>query len=256
VALDLHYLLTFYGDESDLVPQRMLGNVALEMHAKPVLTRKNIQDTLASADYGFLAESNLADEIELVKFTPLALSLEELSKMWSVLFQTPYALSMAYQGTVVLIEGEEKPRTPLPVLEREFFVIPFRHPTIERVMSEAGELKPILFDSTIVIEGKQLRGEVTRLRIGGGVSDILPNVTDTQIVFPLNSIQPGCAPVQAADIQPMLMGRAARRTHRDRIERRPLRWPYNHEIYGAEFHNGHDELEFRLQTQRCFCCQQ
>lgn len=211
VALDLHYLLTFYGDEINLVPQRMLGNVALEMHARPVLTRKNIQDTLVNADYSYLAESNLADEIELVKFTPLALSLEELSKMWSVLFQTPYALSMAYQATVVLIESEEKPRTPLPVLEREFFVVPFRHPTIERIRSEAGGLKPILFDSTIVIEGKQLRGEVTRLRIGSGVSDVLPNVTDTQIVFPLSSIKPAGslrAGVQAVQIiQPMKMGR-------------------------------------------------
>jgi hypothetical protein len=211
LALDLHYLLTFYGDEIRLEPQRMLGNVALEMHAKPLLTRKNIQDTLASTDYDFLVESNLADEIELVKFTPLLLSLEELSKMWSVLFQTPYALSVAYEATVVLIEAEEKPRTPLPVLEREFFVVPFRHPIIERIRSEAGERKPILSDSTIVIEGKQLRGEVTKLRIGGGVSDELPNVTDTQIVFPLSSLQPAGAlraGVQAVQIiQPMKMGR-------------------------------------------------
>lgn len=211
IALDLHYLLTFYGDESQLVPQRMLGNVTLVMHAKPVLTRKNIQDTLASAEYGYLAESNLAEEIELVKFTPLPLSLEELSKMWSVLFQTPYALSMAYQGTVVLIEGEGTPRTPLPVLEREFFVVPFRHPTIERIRSQDGERKPILFDSTILIEGKQLRSEVTKLRIGGGVSEALANVTDTQIVFPLSSLQPAGslrAGVQAVQIiQPMRMGR-------------------------------------------------
>jgi len=131
--------------------------------------------------------------------------------MWSVLFQTPYALSTAYQATVVLIEAEETPPTPLPVLEREFFVAPFRHPTIERIRSEAGERKPILSDSTIVIEGKQLRGEVTKLRIGGGVSDVLSNVTDTQIVFPLSSLQPAGslrAGVQAVQIiQPMRMGR-------------------------------------------------
>ena len=92
VALDLHYLLSFYGDDARLEPQRMLGSVALEMHAKPVLTRKMIQDTLANGEYDYLVESNLADEIELVKFTPLPLTLEELSKMWSVFFQTQYAL--------------------------------------------------------------------------------------------------------------------------------------------------------------------
>jgi hypothetical protein len=211
VALDLHYLMSFYGDDSRLEPQRMLGNVALELHAKPVLTRKMIQDTLANNEYDYLVESNLADEIELVKFTPLPLSLEELSKLWSVLFQTPYALSMAYQATVVLIESEDTPRLPMPVLEREFFVVPFRHPTIERIRSQAGQQRPILFDSTIVIEGKQLRGNVTRLRIGHGVSDILTNLTDSQIVFPLSSLQPAGslrAGIQAVQIiQPMMMGR-------------------------------------------------
>jgi hypothetical protein len=56
--------------------------------------------------------------VEQIKFTPLAISLEELSKLWSVFFQTPYALSVAYQGTVVLIESEEQAQPGLPVLKR------------------------------------------------------------------------------------------------------------------------------------------
>jgi hypothetical protein len=211
VALDLHYLLTFYGDETHLEPQRLLGSVALAMHVKPMLTRDMIRRTIANPAFQYLAQSNLADEIELVKLTPLPLSLEELSKLWSVFFQTQYALSMAYQATVVLIEGEEAPRTVLPVLEREIFVVPFRHPTIERIRSQAGENEPIVADSTLVIEGKQLRGEVTQLRIGGSDLMTLQNVSDTQIIFPLASLQPagslraGVQPVQI--VQPMLMGR-------------------------------------------------
>ena len=53
-----------------------------------------------------------------MKFTPLLLSLEELSKLWSVFFQTQHALSVAYQGTVVLIESEERASLTLPVLQR------------------------------------------------------------------------------------------------------------------------------------------
>lgn len=211
VALDLHYLLSFYGDEAQLEPQRLLGSVALAMHTRSMLTRDMIRNTIANAAFPFLAASNLADEIELVKLSPLPLSLEELSKMWSVFFQTQYALSMAYHATVVFIEGDETPRTTMPVLEREIFVVPFQHPTIERIRSQAGQLEPIMSDSTIVIEGKQLRGEVTQLRIGGSVLMPLQNITDTQIVFPLNSIQPAGslrAGVQAVQIvQPMLMGR-------------------------------------------------
>ncbi|WP_456429130.1 Pvc16 family protein [Rhodocaloribacter sp.] len=119
MALDLHYLLTFYGDEENLQPQRILGSVARTLHARPVLTRAMIQsaiDAAVSVDPGhFLADSDLAGEIERVKFTPIPLSLEELSKLWSVFFQTPYALSMAYLGTVVMIEAEETPSLALPV---------------------------------------------------------------------------------------------------------------------------------------------
>ena len=98
VALDLHYLLAFYGSEADLETQRMLGAVVRDLHARPILSRQMILDAIASQQ--FLSGSNLADAIEKVKFTPLVVSLEEMSKLWSVFFQTPYALSIANQGTV------------------------------------------------------------------------------------------------------------------------------------------------------------
>jgi hypothetical protein len=116
VALDLHFLLAFYGSETELEPQRMLGAVVRDLREKPVLTRQMIADAVASQV--FLDGSDLADATEQVKFTPLGLALEELSKLWSVLFQTPYALSVAYRGTVVLIESEETGRPAPPVLRR------------------------------------------------------------------------------------------------------------------------------------------
>jgi len=115
-ALDLHYLLAFYGDENDLEPQRMLGAAVRDLHAQPVLLRQMIADAIASEP--FLAASNLVDALEQIKFTPIALSLEELSKLWSVFFQAPYALSVAYQGTVVLIDSEDNAPAALPVLRR------------------------------------------------------------------------------------------------------------------------------------------
>jgi uncharacterized protein DUF4255 len=116
VALDLHYMLSFYGDENALETQRMLGAVVRDLHAKPVLRRQMIKDAVASQ--AFLNGSNLADAFEQVKFTPLPMSLEEVSKLWSVFFQIPYALSVAYEATVVLIESEEAAQPALPVLRR------------------------------------------------------------------------------------------------------------------------------------------
>jgi hypothetical protein len=190
VALDLHYLLTFYGDESTLQPQLLLGSVVRTLHARPVLTRKMVEDTLADPLFGFLRESNLADSVELVKFTPSSLSLEDLSKLWSVFFQTPYALSVAYQGTVVLIESEAEPHTALPVRTRNVYAVAFRQPTIERIMSRADDDEPILADQpilaryTLVLAGKHLRGELTRVRIDE--EEIEPEeIEDEQISVPL-----------------------------------------------------------------------
>ncbi len=47
VALDLNYLLAFYGKETDLEPQRMLGAVVRDLHARPVLSRQSIRDVVA-----------------------------------------------------------------------------------------------------------------------------------------------------------------------------------------------------------------
>lgn len=205
-ALDLHYLLTFYGVEAQLEPQRVLGSVVRSLHARPLLTRDMIRQTIAKPAFGFLVNSNLADAVELVKFTPLPLSLEELSKLWSVFFQTQYSLSLAYQGTVVLIESAESTHMALPVRARNIYVVPFRQPLIEAVSSIDGADEFIISTSTVMVTGKRLRGEVTQLRVGG--IDVLPasdKVSDTQISVPLPvGLRAGVQGLQV--VQPMLMG--------------------------------------------------
>ena len=183
VAIDLHYLLSFYGNEGELVPQRLLGIVVRTLHAQPVLRRDTIHAVVSGLPY--LANSDLAREVETVKFTPLSLNLEELSKLWSVFFQTPYVLSVAYQASVVFIESEETPRTSLPVRRRNLYVRPLRQPVIETVDSDTGE--PIVAESRLVVRGRQLRGDNTRLRIAG--TEVTPSeVTDTQIRVSLSAL--------------------------------------------------------------------
>jgi hypothetical protein len=100
VALDLYYLLTFFGVENRQHPEQLLGRVAGALHAEPILTRERIANVLAADTH--LAQSDLASQPELVRFIPIELNLEELSKLWSVFFQTHYRLSVAYKGSVVL----------------------------------------------------------------------------------------------------------------------------------------------------------
>lgn len=124
VALDLHYLLTFVGDETQLVPQRLLGSVVRMLEARPVVTDELLGQVANEPTLSFLNSSDLALAAETVKFTPEPLSLEEMSKLWSIFFETPYALSVAYRASAVLIETDETGRRTLPVAERNLRIIP------------------------------------------------------------------------------------------------------------------------------------
>ncbi len=181
-ALDLQYLFTFHGDDTQLEPQRLLGAVVNTLQAQPLLSRQNI--LAAAAHFGFLAGSGLEDRIERVKFTPTALSLEEFSKLWSAFFQVEYSLSAAYQASVVLIQSDLTPEEALPVQARNLYVVPFRWPQIDRVISQAGADAPIVAGTTLLIQGRQLQGDVTLVLLED--QEWTPAaVTDTQITLPL-----------------------------------------------------------------------
>jgi hypothetical protein len=171
-ALDLHYLLTFSGAEEELEPQRLLGSVVRTLHTQPFLTPQLIAAVRTAATatppvLPALAATDLGDQVERVKFSPLPMNLEELSKLWSVFFQTPYALSVAYEASVVLIEPDLEPVVPLPVLERDIDVGPLRHPFIERVVAAADPAAPITAATAIDLVGRELLGEITRVRLAG-----------------------------------------------------------------------------------------
>ncbi|MGH7696556.1 MAG: DUF4255 domain-containing protein, partial [Gemmatimonadaceae bacterium] len=176
-ALDLHYLLSFYGDDQALEPDRMLGAVARDLHARPVLTAQTIADALSG--HSELGESDLASAFETVKFTPTPLSLDDMSRLWSVMVQTPHALSVPYVGTVVLIDALETPRVPLPVLTRgdkdrgvDTRIGPFPHLDAYWVGAPASsERKPRLpsypagqLGARLILEGANLGGDTVVAR--------------------------------------------------------------------------------------------
>ena len=157
-GLDLYYLLTFYGNEVELEPQRLLGSAVRTLVDQPVLTAEIIQDTTNHSNFAFLQESTLVDQVERVTIVPSFLSTDELSKIWSVFFQTPYMLSFACQAGAVLIEGDRPSGRGLPIRSRQFYATP-NQPTVERVFSDEGQ--EITAQSRIRIQGKRLNPEVT-----------------------------------------------------------------------------------------------
>ncbi|MCH7575304.1 MAG: DUF4255 domain-containing protein [Candidatus Marinimicrobia bacterium] len=174
IGLDLSYLLNFYGNDDALTSQLLLGRIVGALHSRPVLTRAAIADMVLRApdestipDY--LSESDLEEQIDLVKFTPVTLDIEELSKLWSVFFQTPYTLSMAYYASVVLIDGEQTPPPVLPVGERTIQVGPFPFPVIKRINGGSGPGGQILAGDELLVLGHHLDADEVEVRIGNEV---------------------------------------------------------------------------------------
>lgn len=115
-ALDLDFLLSFHGDDSRLEPQRLAGCVIAALHALPVLTAEFLRSVkVAAGPESPLAEADLDQEPRTVKFTPTPLNIEELSKLWTVFFQTTHALSYAYRASAILIEAPVASAPALPV---------------------------------------------------------------------------------------------------------------------------------------------
>jgi uncharacterized protein DUF4255 len=185
-ALDLHYLLTFHGADPRLEPQIMHGIATRALHQQPVVTRAAIEATLADPVFDFLQGSDLADAVERVRVSSVALTVDEMAKLWQVFYQIPYVLSAAYRASVVLIEGELQARSALPVRATRLRVQASSGPSVDRLVSaadtsERGQV-PILAGQDLVLTGRNLQAPVTRVRFGD--LEVIPDpaaVSDTRI---------------------------------------------------------------------------
>jgi hypothetical protein len=201
VPLALHYLLSFYGDEGELEPQRVLGSAVRTLHARPLVTHDLIDAVTAAAHatppvHPSLADADLADQIDLVRVTPLPLNLEELSKLWSVFFQVPYTLSVAYQASIVFLEEPVVAVGGPPVLQPEIVVGLLRRPRVTRVDAVSGT--PVSATDILAVHGERLVGETTAVRVGSAVrtpSSMAPDLLTVDL-RPVTGLRPGPVPVQ------------------------------------------------------------
>lgn len=126
LALDLNYLLTAYGAH-DFHAEILLGYAMQLLYENPVLPRAAIRTALSPTPVTgggglpptlqALAASNLAEQIEQIKIVQRAMTMDDLSKLWTA-FQAKYRPSACYTISVVLIESTVPKRSPLPVLMR------------------------------------------------------------------------------------------------------------------------------------------
>ena len=206
LALDLHYLLTAYG-EQEFHGEILLGYAMQTLHETPVLPRDAIRLALGAPPpvtgsglppaQQALVAAELADQVEQIKITPQSLSTEEMSRLWTAL-HAHFRPSAVYQASVVLIESKRSRKSALPVRTRNVAAITWRRPTIEAVESTAGPDEWIFEGSTLTIRGIQLRGTVTRVRFADvELTPSANDVTDTRITVSVpGGLQAGVQSVQ------------------------------------------------------------
>ncbi|AUT00764.1 hypothetical protein CLI64_10345 [Nostoc sp. CENA543] len=195
-GLDLYYLLTCYGNDVELEPQRLMGSIIRTFNSKSNITTESIRETVTDSTLAFLADSDLAEQVETISISPVDLNVEEISKIWSVFFQTPYSLSIAYKTSIVLIDAGDIPKKPLPVRNLQRHVTPYQ-PAIAQIkvkeelskiwQTQLATNPLILASSTLLIKGDKLSADITQVRIGN-VTATPQKVTNQEITLELASI--------------------------------------------------------------------
>lgn len=167
LALDLHYLLTAYG-QTDLQAEIMLGYGMHLLHERPFLDRDTIRKALSFTplDPAILPDAfrdppaaNLAEQVESLRITWEPMDSEELFRLWSAT-TAPYRPTAAYQVSVVLIEATVPATSPLPVLSRTVSATPGLvppYPAITAVVPPAARDAAELGD-TVTVQGHHLDG--------------------------------------------------------------------------------------------------
>lgn len=168
LALDLHYVLSFYGDAAKFEPERLYGAAALALDHAPGLSVAAME--AASADSGnqtALAGADLAAEGKAIGLDPDPPSLEDWSKIWSVFFQVPYALSATYVVRGVAIETQDQLGGAIPVASPEIFTATMGPLRIRSAGPSPGASGPVPWGATLHLAGPGIARFGNTLRIDG-----------------------------------------------------------------------------------------
>jgi len=167
LAVTLHYLVTAYSKKTDsarddITAHQLLGNAMAVLHEYPVLNDIHDGDFDADVDAQFAPE--LRDSFEKVKISPLPISMEEFSKIWTGLSKA-YRLSVAYEVSLVEIGPLGTPAQPGPRVQTTALQMQtLGPPQIASVQPAQG---PVLTQVTITGQGFQRPGSETIVSVGG-----------------------------------------------------------------------------------------
>lgn len=199
LAINLHYLITVYGTK-DFQAELLLGCAMELMHQSPVLSNDEIQaslkhtasinrDGVFSQAIASTSLPSLTEQIGQVQITPNMLDIEKMSRLWSFL-KGSYQPSITYEVSMILIGNQKSSLTTNPTLE-------VGCPHIQKVVASLTG-SSIVAGSSLLIYGRNLEGDVTRIRLNGGQTLLEPEIVeDHRLLFKLpRNLQAGVQKIQ------------------------------------------------------------
>jgi hypothetical protein len=206
LAINLHYVLTAYGSK-DFQTEILLGYVMQLMHQTPVLSNATIRAALNHVATinrsGVLAQviestsvEALTEQLDQVRIAPNLFDTEQMSRLWSLL-QGSYRPSIAYEVSIVFIGSQKSSLAPGSSKGA------LNQPRIDRVTASPSTNGEIVVGSSLIVYGKNLSGDLTRLRLNGGENLLEPEIVeDNRILFKLpHNLDAGVQKVQVVHQQ-------------------------------------------------------
>ncbi|HEX8620591.1 MAG TPA: DUF4255 domain-containing protein [Allosphingosinicella sp.] len=216
-AVDLHYILTFYGSAAKFEPERLLGAVSLALEERPVMTPAMIESALAAAalaeNLPLLEQSDLAEAESRVRIAPATVTLEEFTKIWSIFFQVPYRISVAYVCSHVVVESDERFADVLPVARADVLAGPIAGFALSWAGPDSGGPGPVVAGGKLHLAGKGLGRSGTTLSLDGADTPF-ETLSDTAVRATLgNGLKVGIHLAQAVAPTPAAAPHLRRRSN-------------------------------------------
>jgi hypothetical protein len=216
LALDLHYVISAHC-QTDLHAELLMGSAMEALHGMSVLTAAAVSQYYAQATppgitsdvWTLLSNAQLDQQPEQVTVSFENMSIDDISKLWSVLGEK-YRPSVAYLITVVLLQPDGPVRAALPVTQPAGLQVnPLLVPQLTGVNPERitwGDTTPLN------LTGANLLGSGTEVAFGTDVV-ATPATTSTAIsidvVLP-TTVHAGLQPVRVRHQAPPPGGGATR----------------------------------------------
>ncbi|MFZ1470895.1 MAG: DUF4255 domain-containing protein [Paracoccaceae bacterium] len=165
LALNLHYVVSFYGNHDKFESDLMLGQVMLALEHEPLLSKTTIRDAIADNDD--LEDSDLQAALARLRVTRQLMTIDDFSKVWSIFYQVPYAVSLSYEVSHVVIETADTSPVPAPVARPGLWISPVSALRLDVAGASPGSPLPPVWGGVLHVEGRGLGQPGLALQVDG-----------------------------------------------------------------------------------------